>query len=1293
MIPTETTDDGVQWATAIKYFSLTNYVTNYHLTGFTGNASSVTVDCSDDKHSYVGSSYFTCKSENAGMTKLTFDGDVCFIKADLSGSKSLQEIYFNGAVSELEGVFAKNTAIERVYFRGDIPTFSGAATDYFANPENIIVYVNADQAYCDELKTKNVWKSFRNVEPYTEATAKCKLSVTADHASMFFYGNSTKVNPGENFSGYVDKYSQVMMGIYEKENGYKNEETGYDLAHVYVNGRDVTSMLIDSNPVDGYGAFKRYDIGAIMSDTYISVVGEDRDSIEHASVVNGLGGSAVFVSYWKDPSNWPDHSYKVTLGPGESDNNIAFNRNNDRNYLEVGVMDGYELEHVYNHGVDLLTLPETDPQYSNGARAGYYDDNGKLIDYTLYQFHFTGTPEYVITYKDLAYSKSDSVTVHFNLSKGGKEVRFVNETIGNEMDEVVRPGLSSYKVGRESHYYLTMQTEGAIGMKVYRNSDDITYQWEINEGSDDFYKDFPSQCAYNEYSLKLMDANEVTITIDFQMPADSVNVVLKSNVEKAYILAYDWAQPDESGRRLVDWETRQEFGAAAKVPGDKYVLLCFKNEKGYGEPVVYRFNGQTMSPNLTYDSSEGAMVLSIDSVGSYNGVMVEALFTNRPGELDTSKAYTGIVLTDESKQAELSFSYYEGDDNRKDVSGLTDGTHLFEMSREVVDSLLTRLQLWAPAGLKVMASFDGVHFNAYPDDSGTEVRNGVEGSLYTFSDNDAYHRLRNHTWAISVLKSGWGRQMDIALLGGKPMIEFNPCVVQDSGEREYDDGFNIETSQSIEFDRRNNAAEVRITSLAAMEYEVSAWDEDSGEPYDPETYFADHQLVVTADGEDISRFFTIAWIGYEGELTEENGGAKYLDAKNWVVGFKNPGMKTWTVQLNGDVQEGDSVNVIADKGDIEVQAGCNQRTESTAFEEINNSGISAFYKTSPGYMMKVAFNGMDISSKFKKDSDGYRWEESDQTPFDCDGAWVFTVYKAEPRIIEFADAEVKRICVENWDTDGDGELSYDEAAAVTTLNGVFNDQNIHTFDELQYFVSLTQIEEGAFFENPNLKSIVLPSSVRSVGSSAFVNCEALENLQLPELVSSIGGNAFNGCKLKVINIPKWTNSIGEAVMNGNSMLETIIVDADNSCYETRYGSLVEKSADKLLLGTNKSAIAPGVKIISSGAFYGRTIRKIEIPTSVESIEKNAFRCNMLDEVVSHIAEPFSFGENVFSNISSTCKLYVPSGTKQKYIDAGWTEDIFKGGIEEYVEERFDTNQDGKITIADVTTLVNKILGK
>ena len=62
--------------------------------------------------------------------------------------------------------------------------------------------------------------------------------------------------------------------------------------------------------------------------------------------------------------------------------------------------------------------------------------------------------------------------------------------------------------------------------------------------------------------------------------------------------------------------------------------------------------------------------------------------------------------------------------------------------------------------------------------------------------------------------------------------------------------------------------------------------------------------------------------------------------------------------------------------------------------------------------------------------------------------------------IIFADSKVKALCVANWDTDGDKELSEEEAAAVTSLGNVFRERSdIGAFPELRYFKSLTCIDD------------------------------------------------------------------------------------------------------------------------------------------------------------------------------------------------------------------------------------------
>ena len=97
--------------------------------------------------------------------------------------------------------------------------------------------------------------------------------------------------------------------------------------------------------------------------------------------------------------------------------------------------------------------------------------------------------------------------------------------------------------------------------------------------------------------------------------------------------------------------------------------------------------------------------------------------------------------------------------------------------------------------------------------------------------------------------------------------------------------------------------------------------------------------------------------------------------------------------------------------------------------------------------------------------------------------------------ITFADANVKALCVANWDNNGDGELSEREAFMVANLNGVFSqNETITSFDELPYFVNVSSIGENEFKDCSHLTSISIPSGVSTIGSEAFSGCSSLKNV-------------------------------------------------------------------------------------------------------------------------------------------------------------------------------------------------------
>lgn len=118
---------------------------------------------------------------------------------------------------------------------------------------------------------------------------------------------------------------------------------------------------------------------------------------------------------------------------------------------------------------------------------------------------------------------------------------------------------------------------------------------------------------------------------------------------------------------------------------------------------------------------------------------------------------------------------------------------------------------------------------------------------------------------------------------------------------------------------------------------------------------------------------------------------------------------------------------------------------------------------------------------------------------------------ANAQNITFADQAVKSVCVSNWDTDFDGELSLDEASSVETLGTVFEGKKgITSFEELKYFTGLSTISDYAFYQS-TIQKVIFPKTVTSIGEYAFSETLLGEEIVIPGTVKDIGACAFSDC--------------------------------------------------------------------------------------------------------------------------------------------------------------------------------------
>lgn len=330
-------------------------------------------------------------------------------------------------------------------------------------------------------------------------------------------------------------------------------------------------------------------------------------------------------------------------------------------------------------------------------------------------------------------------------------------------------------------------------------------------------------------------------------------------------------------------------------------------------------------------------------------------------------------------------------------------------------------------------------------------------------------------------------------------------------------------------------------------------------------------------------------------------GTDGVDGNTPVIGVKKDGDGIYYWTLDGEF-------IIVDGQKIKAQG-----TDGSDGAD----GVTPKLEIREGYWWISYDNGTNWTQLGKatgedgKDADSIKiTQDENNVYFELADGTVITISKTgqsvDPNIIQFADENVKKLCVGMWDTNGDLELSYDEAATVTSLGTTFTgNSEIQIFNELKHFTGLTVLDD-AFSGCSNLWKVTIPVNVESMTFNNFKGCVSLKTITFEKgskLKAFTGGHdnnykilgAFLDCKsLTTIEIPASVESLGTAFKG--SSLRTITFEK----------------------GSKLKSITGGYqnKDNYSGALSDcKALTFIEIPASVETIEIAAFHyCSSLEMI-------------------------------------------------------------------------------
>lgn len=140
-------------------------------------------------------------------------------------------------------------------------------------------------------------------------------------------------------------------------------------------------------------------------------------------------------------------------------------------------------------------------------------------------------------------------------------------------------------------------------------------------------------------------------------------------------------------------------------------------------------------------------------------------------------------------------------------------------------------------------------------------------------------------------------------------------------------------------------------------------------------------------------------------------------------------------------------------------------------------------------------------------------------------------------------------------------------------------------------------------------SVTVPRSVTSIGKAMFSGYNDLTSVTFHNSVTTIGRDAFRETGITSLSIPSSVSAIESGAFNYCSNLESIVVDSNNTVYDSRNNCniLIETATNRVLAGSSNSIMPLEITAIVDDAFINnKGITSLTLSASITSVGNNAF---------------------------------------------------------------------------------------